>query len=253
MSDLHYVSTQFVESGDKLNNNDTATAATKTSKRGPYKSGIERQKQILDEATQLLIEEGYHNFSIRKVAKRVGLSAGNIQHYFPTRDKLVSEMLESIIENYFVEFDRMEQSIESPKQYLFNIIQHVIRDLTTEFTTVFFPELWSLANHEPEFDQLVENMYVRYRTVYKTIALQINPELSEKQAENLALFLSSSIEGHTMFIGHNKTHTDSCEAIVQMTYRMAITMIESGDIPGWLNDHKMVHLYYFGDHVQLLH
>ncbi|MCE2026744.1 TetR/AcrR family transcriptional regulator [Sessilibacter corallicola] len=212
------------------NESNTATTA-KPGKRGPYKSGIERQKQILEEATQLLIEEGYHNFSIRKVAKRVGLSAGNIQHYFPTRDKLVSDMLESIIANYFVEFDRIEEGTSSPKQYLFKIIQHVVNDLTSEFTTVFFPELWSLANHEPEFDQLVENMYQRYREVYKTIALQINPELSEKQAENFALFLSSSIEGHTMFIGHNKAHTHSCDSIIQMAYNMSITMIESGDIP----------------------
>ena len=34
-------------------------------KRGPYKAGLERQKQILEAARQLLVEEGGHNFSIR--------------------------------------------------------------------------------------------------------------------------------------------------------------------------------------------
>ena len=35
-------------------------------KKGPYKAGLERQKQILEAARQLLVEEGGHNFSIRK-------------------------------------------------------------------------------------------------------------------------------------------------------------------------------------------
>ncbi|BFM08057.1 TetR/AcrR family transcriptional regulator [Halioxenophilus aromaticivorans] len=200
-------------------------------KRGPYKSGVERKKQIIEAARLQLIEQGYHNFSIRKVAKRVGLSAGNVQHHFSSRLELIAAMLDYVIENYFTEFDQAIANIKDPKEKLFIIIQHVTRDLTTLNTTVFFPEMWSLANHEPEIDELVEEMYRVYRNVYERLAIEINPALSQTQAENFALFLASSLEGHTVFIGHNKKHTHACEAVITMAYNMALGMLNSGNIP----------------------
>ena len=56
-----------------------------TGSRGPYKSGLKTQKSIVDSAIGLLIDEGYHNFSLRKVAQRSGISGGNLQHHFKCR------------------------------------------------------------------------------------------------------------------------------------------------------------------------
>lgn len=204
----------------------------KTTKRGPYKSGLERQKQIIEAARELVIEEGYHNFSIRKVAKRVGLSAGNVQHHFSSRVELMAAMLDSVIEFYMDNLDRVILEAESPEEKLFLVIQHITKDLTTRKTTQFFPEIWSLANHEPEIDALVESMYQSYRSVYQGLAQEINPDLSDAQALNFAVFLSSSLEGHTMFIGHNKKHTHACDAVIKMAYDMAINMLKTANIPG---------------------
>ena len=50
---------------------------------GAYKKGKDTRNQILNVARDLLIDEGYHNFSLRKVAEHAGIRVGNLQYYFP--------------------------------------------------------------------------------------------------------------------------------------------------------------------------
>ncbi|MEG3766507.1 TetR/AcrR family transcriptional regulator [Alteromonas sp. 14N.309.X.WAT.G.H12] len=200
-------------------------------KRGPYKSGLERQKQIVEAARILLIDEGYHNFSIRKVAKKVGISPGNLQHHFATRDELVSAMIDHVIGKYLLLIEDIKNKAPSPKACLFEVIEFVTRDLQTRDTTVFFPEIWSLSNHDQYIDGLMQKMYEVYRRTYQDIALQINPDLSEEQGRLIALFISSTIEGHTMFIGYKKSYNQMCEGVIKMICSMALQLIESGEIP----------------------
>lgn len=200
-------------------------------KRGPYKAGLERQKQILEAARKLLIDEGYHNFSIRKVAKKVGISPGNLQHHFATREELVSAMLDEVISVYILQLGELRNKAPGPKDCLKSVIEFVTRDLQTRDTTVFFPEIWSLSNHDAYVDGLMQNMYEVYRKIYQDITLEINPSLSEKQCQLIALFISSIIEGHTMFIGFKKSYNQDCEDVIIMIYDTAIQLIESGNIP----------------------
>ena len=200
-------------------------------KRGPYKAGLERQKQILVEARNLLIEEGYHNFSIRKVAKRVGISAGNLQHHFATRDDLVAAMLDHVISVYLLRLEELKEEASSPKECLQNVIEFVTRDLQTRETTIFFPEIWSLSNHDETINKLMEHMYEVYRKVYQDIALQMNPDLTLEQRRLIALFIYATIEGHTMFIGYQKSDAYACESVIKMIVNMAVQTIESGNVP----------------------
>jgi AcrR family transcriptional regulator len=203
------------------------------SKRGPYKNGIERQKQILEATRKLFIEDGYHNFSFRKVARSIGISPGNLQHHFATRDDLVGAMLDYVVGNYLDEIDRLKHDSSSPKTYFLQVLRHIIKDLQTRDTTLFFPELWSLSNHDESVDRLMQRMYDNYRMVYVDIALQINPKLSRQNANVIALFISSSIEGHTVFIGHGKPHFSMCESIIKIIYQTSLNMIENPEV---LND-----------------
>ena len=41
---------------------------------------------ILHAAESVMIEAGYHNFSIRRVASAAGVTVGNLQYHFPTKD-----------------------------------------------------------------------------------------------------------------------------------------------------------------------
>ncbi|MFT6694243.1 MAG: AcrR family transcriptional regulator [Neolewinella sp.] len=198
--------------------------------RGPYKSGLLTQKSIIDAAIELLMDSGYHNFSLRKVALRVGISGGNLQHHFKSKQELTVAMLDTLISAYLVEFQTISNANHSPIVRLRKILEHVIIDLNTRATTVIFPELWSLANHDKRVSASVDDMYERYRAVLKTCITEINPTLNPTQVEKMALFICASLEGHTMFIGYNKKWTHHTESIVEMAFQSFLHMIEEGNI-----------------------
>ncbi len=199
--------------------------------RGPYKSGLKTQKTIIEAAQNLLVDEGYHNFSLRKVALKAGISGGNLQHHFKSKEELIVAMLDSLITVYLETFKTLSDSALAPKERLRKILEHVILDLNTKSTTLLFPELWSLSNHDRRISESVDGMYERYRAVLKDCIVEINPKLSATQVEKAALFMSASIEGHTVFIGYKRNWTHHTHSIIEMAYASFLFLIESGSIP----------------------
>lgn len=200
--------------------------------RGRYRKSVEARTTIVNSAIEQLIDQGYHNFSLRKVAVRAGISIGKLQHQFPSKEELIREMLDVVISGYLDDFASVIESSASAEEQLYKVLKHVVDDLTTKETTIFFPELWSLANHEPVVCDLMNEMYGRYQNVYHGIIRAINPELSDEQIEKTALFIAASLEGHTIFVGYEKDATDYAGDITEMAYDCYLHMIKTGNVPG---------------------
>ncbi|GAA0063758.1 TetR/AcrR family transcriptional regulator [Clostridium sp. CTA-1] len=52
------------------------------------------RKKIIDTASQILVEEGYENLSIRKIANKIEYSPGIIYHYFKDKSEIVTLVVE---------------------------------------------------------------------------------------------------------------------------------------------------------------
>ncbi|MEV0901082.1 helix-turn-helix domain-containing protein [Actinoplanes sp. NPDC049802] len=63
-------------------------------RRGPYVSGREAQRTILDAARDVFAERGFRGGVLRDVAERAGVSAGNIIHHFGSKQGLLVALLE---------------------------------------------------------------------------------------------------------------------------------------------------------------
>lgn len=187
---------------------------------------------ILLAAEKLLVDAGYHNFSLRKVAASAGLTLGNLQYYFPSKDSLIKAMLDNCIQRYLDELEEIRARVgEDPEMQFRAIISEIVRDLNKKSTTVFFPEVWSLANHDDHALAFLDAMYDRYRMVLIEVMSAINPELSPAQLKRLAVFVSASIEGHTMFIGYQKPWARETDSIVEMASESFLWLIRSGKVP----------------------
>ncbi len=208
------------------------TNPPKKPRSGIYSKGQNRVSTIIAAAENILIEEGYHNFSLRKVAAAAGIKLGNLQYYFPTKDELVKAMLNQVIEVYLKSFEKLRASAgDNPKEQFTILIRHIITDLNNKNTTVFFPEVWSLSNHEEHVTEYMDAMYGQYRAILEEVIALINPALSEKQVKRIALFISSSIEGHTIFIGFEKPWQKETDHIISMATQSFLWLIEQGEIP----------------------
>jgi AcrR family transcriptional regulator len=210
----------------------SAKTVTNPANRGRSGKGQHTAQAILLAAEQLIIDEGYHNFSLRKVAGAAGLTLGNLQYYFPSKDSLLKAMLDNSIQRYLDRFEAVRtEAGQDPEAQFIGLISEILRDLNSRRTTVFFPEVWSLANHDDHATEFMDAMYERYRAVLVEVIAQINPSLSPDQRRRLAIFFSSSMEGHTMFIGHGKAWTRETENIIAMATQSFLWLIRSGTIP----------------------
>jgi AcrR family transcriptional regulator len=69
----------------------------------------EQQKQelyheILSASAELLLEQGYEHFSLRRVAERIGYAAGTIYLYFKDKD----ELLLKLAQDFYARFERQQ-------------------------------------------------------------------------------------------------------------------------------------------------
>lgn len=195
---------------------------------GGYARGREGHETILRAALNLLVEQGYRAMSMRKVAAACGMKLGNLTYYFPTKEDLSRELFDAVISSYEVEFDAIvhEEGV-SPEQRLEEICTLILEDIRTKKTTRFFPEIWALSNHDPFVFERLHELYARARAPLHGIIEDINPSLSASQRETLALFISASMEGLTVFAGHEKPFEDRMPWLEKIAAKSFVQLVQS--------------------------
>lgn len=205
-------------------------------RKGGYARGREGHEQILRAALNLLVEHGYRAMSMRRVAAACDMKLGNLTYYFATKEDLVRELLDAIISSYEIEFDAIvHEGGSSPEDRLTEICVLILEDIGTKKTTRVFPELWALSNHDQFVLGRVQELYARARVVLNNIIAEINPVLPEDERETLALFISASMEGLTVFAGHDKPFQPQMpwlERIACKSFTHLVSTMKPGDIKG---------------------
>jgi AcrR family transcriptional regulator len=195
---------------------------------GGYLKGQETRELILRTALNILIEHGYPAMSMRRVATACGMKFGNLTYHYRSREDLVRELLEAVIRSYEVEFAAIAHMPgASPEDRLRRVCLFILEDIRTKKTTHLFPEIWALSNHEPFVFDLMHALYVRARAPLRAIVDEMRPDLSPAQREDVALFISASMEGMTVFAGHAKPFEPRMPAIERIAVQSFLDLVRS--------------------------
>lgn len=172
---------------------------------GAYEKGRARVVEILEAALDILLDKGYRAISIRRIAEACGITVGNVTYYYPTKAALIKDLLDSVVESYMDIFNHIQEDpLLTAEEKFIEVVRTVLQDIQTKKTTHLFPEIWALANHDRFVADRVDELYVKARMILNELIPQLNPRLSEKEREVVALFVSASLEGTTMFAGYKK-------------------------------------------------
>lgn len=197
---------------------------------GGYTKGHATREQILHAALVILIKEGYLALSMRRVAAACDMKLGNLTYHFPMREDLVRELLDAVIRAYEIEFEELAHMPGvPPEDRLAEICGLVLEDITTQKTTRLFPELWALANHDKFVFDRVQELYARARAPLIEIIREMRPELDATSIEALALFISASMEGLTIFAGHEKPFKTRMPFYERIAIQSFIEIVRSFD------------------------
>ena len=196
---------------------------------GGYGKGHDTREMILRTALAILLDQGWPSMSMRRVAMECGLKFGNLTYHFRTRDDLVRALLDAVISAYEREFaETVFEAGLTGEQRLERYCRVVLDDIPTRKTTHLFPELWARANHEPFVHDRMQELYARARAPLDPIIAEMRPDLSARDRETLALFISFSMEGSTMFAGYDKPFADRMGTIRTLATQSFIALVK-----GW--------------------
>ena len=65
------------------------------------KDGIETKKKILTVCVRLFLEQGYKDTSITQIVEEAGVARGSFQNLFPTKDKILLDLTETMFGGQF--------------------------------------------------------------------------------------------------------------------------------------------------------
>lgn len=74
--------------------------------------------QILDAARELFLEEGFHQVSMRKLAKKIGYSPTTIYLYFRNKDEIFQHLSDEVLESYCQALKNIRNDTDSPVERL---------------------------------------------------------------------------------------------------------------------------------------
>ncbi|MFW5862466.1 MAG: TetR/AcrR family transcriptional regulator [Spirochaetota bacterium] len=79
--------------------------------------------RILQGALDIMTNEGFENLSMRKLGKKLGMTAANIYNYFSRKDELYLELQTRGFEMLFEEFMEVYEKEEDPRAVIEGLVQ----------------------------------------------------------------------------------------------------------------------------------
>lgn len=177
-----------------------------------------RETEIVEQARNLLAEQGYSKFSMRGVAASMGISLRTIQHYYPTKKDLLSETVKYTLAHYYHEQFHLlfeENETKDPIDKFLIMVDYMLEDVRNPFSIKFFTELWALSLRDIDASIAMDTIYTLHRQNIEQLIVEINPNLNASCSSHRAAIVTALIEGLMLLLGDGKPHHSELEGIDQ--------------------------------------
>jgi len=198
-----------------------------------YANGQATAARIMQVAHRLVIEHGMGALSIRQIARELQMSPGNLSYYYASKQDLLADLLTHVLDKFMAAFERLREiQADSPEAQLRAVMEYVYDDLGLIETTNFFPELWVLALRDSWAADQMERIYGFCRSVLIDILRDLRPDLDEQTIADIALTISATIEGHTVFLGHGRKHQSRAPAVKKLIIEQLVNLASTAPSAG---------------------
>ena len=142
----------------------SATKIVPSSIRRLTDKGSSTATRILEEAKNILVEDGFLGLSFRAIAKRTGTTVGNIGYYYGTKDDLMVDLAEYIFDRWEFRLQRdMPPSMTDRREKFRYFIRYMIDQNKQRKTMFLLLEMWAMANRSPAVSKMMDTFYGRLR------------------------------------------------------------------------------------------
>jgi len=152
-----------------------------------------RRRQLIEATIASIHYDGYANTTLARIARRAGLSAGIVAHYFDDRAGLLEATMRHLAEDLRLQVIAALHRTESPEARVLAIVDANFSD------EQYVPELvsawlafWGLVRQSP---RLARIQHVYQRRLHSNLLHALRQILPDDRAERLARGLGALIDG----------------------------------------------------------
>jgi AcrR family transcriptional regulator len=203
-------------------------------KRGPAvrRAGNDTAARIVLAARELLMNEGYAQFSMRTVAARAGLHLANVQYYYKTREDLVKALLEDTGARYRASYDTLLAQTPVDRLARFKaIIEFNLKDIATSETRRYFIQLWALLTEiDGRAGHLMNDLYAIDIQQLSGCIAELVPDTETAEVRRRASVLAAMIEGLVVVRGAHSRNPAELKRLMSRAHAVAM-QIALGLVP----------------------
>ena len=204
------------EKSDKSQVNEKATGT----------KGKIRRQQIIDAAKQTLIEGGSNSLVLRDVAEQIGITHGNLQYYFPTKNDLLIAIFDQAVEKYTESMKLAVSETSTRKGRLDAIIDAGIAELRTP-ETALWRMMMSLADHNPDMASILKKENDLYEQVVAEELKMISPNLSAQRRRHIARIIHAILDGLGIQFSYEDSGSPEMRALASEIKIALFAMLEA--------------------------
>jgi AcrR family transcriptional regulator len=156
--------------------------------------GSQRREEILAVARKRLIEEGYNHFVLREIAAQCGMTIGNLQYYFRTRERLLEEVTRTALFDDLKTLEEASQSVPQGKAQLRELASVILRKWLGEHDKIYAAASF-LSRSEPAFRSLLSELYRQFFDQLIVVLRKLRPRLHRQTLLDKARLITAVLDG----------------------------------------------------------
>jgi AcrR family transcriptional regulator len=196
------------------------------------RAGNDTAARIVLAARELLMTEGYAQFSMRNVAARAGLHLANVQYYYKTREALVKALLDDTGERYRSSYEALRARGPTDRQARFRaVVEFNLEDIATSETRRYFIQLWALLTEiDGRAGRLMNDLYAIDIQQLSDCIADLVPDTDAAEVRRRASILAAMIEGMVVVRGAHSRNPAELKKLMARAQGMAM-QIALGLVP----------------------
>lgn len=119
---------------------------------------------ILDAALETILSDKISGARLRQVARRSGMSQGNLHYYYPTKDELFQALLDHLLRTFVEERKLLlaDNSVQPEEKLRFFFNQQMDLIHRAKEVVIFF-DFWVQGTKDAKIRKKIQGMYARWR------------------------------------------------------------------------------------------
>lgn len=183
-----------------------------------------RGPELVDLARTVLVEEGLDRFVLRDIAARAGMTVGNLQYYFPTRDDLLIAVIRA-------EFDRdlatVRGVVAGTDGSLADVAHRLVHGWCDGGSSIF-TALSLLAFHHERFRRLNREIYETFYAELGAVIRAADPDAADGEIADRARLVTALLDGVALQIHAAVTDVRTCDELLRRATTQVVAIARGG-------------------------